>query len=97
MGEIELVAIAATFIVGTGALALRRRPPTTGDVHPPELSHSLIRVLTTEEEVRAAVLRAAQFEEVAAACIAARTRRYHSLAGQTIPAHGHDSLDTIDS
>lgn len=99
MHEIEVFAIVAILIVGAGGVALRRRRPSE-EARTDQPSYCPVRVLTTDEEVRAAVVRAARFEQMAAASLEARTRRYQNLAGRTMPLPAHNrlaGLDAVDS
>lgn len=72
MHEGEAIAALAPFI---GTLAFRRRQ-RVGKVLTTAPSYSPVRVLITEEELRAAILQAVRFEEVAAVALEARTRRH---------------------
>lgn len=84
MHAAEAVVAVATLLVVVGVLGLRRRRPCE-EAGAAEPSHALVRVLTTEEELRAAARRAAQFESVQMSSLEARARRYQVLAGPSTP------------
>lgn len=94
MYEIASIAIAVVLAVGVALLVVRHRR-AAGEVLTEVAPRSLVRVLATEDEVREAARRAAGFEEIAAAAIDARTRRYQRLAGPTTPASLH-VVDAVD-
>ena len=94
MYEVIAIVLGAA-LVGLGiSVALRRRRPAGEE--PAKEPSSLVRVLSTEDEVRDAVVRATQFEEAAAALIDARTRRYRTLAGPSAATRLH-ALHTSDA
>ena len=87
MHLVELVTVVAMLLVGVAFFAFRRRGQVA-DAPAEEPAYSLVRILTTDEELRDAALRAAHFDEIAAASAEARTRRYQLLAGPS-PAPLH--------
>lgn len=82
MQGIEVIVLAAVVVLAAGALALWHRRPAR-EAEPAEPPRALVRLLTTEEDLREAALRAARFDEIAAASLEARARRYHALAQST--------------
>lgn len=83
-----LLAVAVVAAAG-GAGILRHRRRNDSSAQGP-VPRSLVRVLTSDDELRAAVGRAARFERMLADSVQTRTRRYEAMVAPAAIPH----LDT---
>lgn len=76
---IVVVIVLAVVGVLLGAIGIHQRRKASGRTTAPEHRPSLVRVLTTDEELRDAVHRAASFERAVADRMRTRARRYEAM------------------
>lgn len=81
MEHVALAVIATiVLVVGGGVVAsVRRHHGSVSAIEAPLATCSVVRVLTSDDELRDAVHRAARFEETVAHMLATRTRRYEAI------------------
>lgn len=90
------VVVAACLLI---VVAVRRRRRAAAADDAPSAPRSLVRILDTEDDLRSAVVRAAEFERMVTNTLASRARRYEEMipsATVTMLSQTSPALPTVD-